>query len=74
MLPGAMFLNARLGDVPIMGLPAGVCFSPRTIYDLMLPRGLAGRPPSASEIAAMGHGGLCMEVEVGHFPGCPYGR
>ncbi len=74
VLPGAMFLNARLGDVPIMGLPAGVFFSPRTIYDLMLPRVLAGRPPSASEIAAMGHGGLCMECEVCHFPVCPYGR
>ena len=74
VLPGAMFLNARLGDVPIVGLPAGVFFSPRTIYDLMLPRVLAGRQPSSSEIAAMGHGGLCMECEVCHFPVCPYGR
>ena len=74
VLPGAMFLNARLGDVPIVGLPAGVFFSPRTIYDLMLPRVLAGEQPTAGEVAAMGHGGLCMECEVCHFPACPYGR
>ena len=74
VLPGAMFLNGRLGDVPIIGLPAGVFFSPRTIYDLMLPRVLAGEQPTAAEIAAMGHGGLCMECEVCHFPACPYGR
>ena len=69
-----MALNGRLGDVPIIGLPAGVFFSPRTIYDLMLPRVLAGEQPTAAEIAAMGHGGLCMECEVCHFPACPYGR
>jgi molybdenum cofactor synthesis domain-containing protein len=74
VLPGAMFLNARLGEVPIVGLPAGVFFSPRTIYDLMLPRVLADLPPTAAEIAAMGHGGLCMECEVCHFPVCPFGR
>lgn len=74
VLPGAMFLNARLGNVPIVGLPAGVFFSPRTIYDLMLPRVLAGEQPTAAQIAAMGHGGLCMECEVCHFPVCPYGR
>lgn len=74
ILPGAMLLNARLGDVPILGLPAAVFYYPRTVYDLMLPRVLAGRHPSAADIAAMGHGGLCMNCEVCHFPECPFGR
>lgn len=74
VLPGAMFLNASLGDVPILGLPACVYYNPRTVYDLMLPRILAGEQPTAGEIAAMGHGGLCMECEVCHFPACSYGR
>jgi hypothetical protein len=74
ILPGAMFLNARLGDIPIMGLPAAVFYYPRTVYDLMLPRLLAGKQPTAADIAAMGHGGLCMNCEVCHFPECPFGR
>lgn len=74
ILPGAMFLNARLGDIPIIGLPAAVFYYPRTVYDLMLPRILAGRQPSAAEIAAMGHGGFCMNCETCHFPECPFGR
>ncbi len=74
ILPGAMFLNARLGEVPIMGLPACVFYHKRTVYDLMLPRLLAGAQPTAEQIAAMGHGGLCMNCEVCHFPACPYGR
>ena len=74
ILPGAMFLNARLGEVPIMGLPACVFYHKRTVYDLMLPRLLAGAQPTAEQIAAMGHGGLCMRCEVCHFPSCPFGR
>ncbi len=74
ILPGAMFFNARLGEVPIMGLPACVFYHKRTAYDLMLPRLLAGAQPTAEQIAAMGHGGLCMRCEVCHFPSCPFGR
>lgn len=74
VLPGAMFLNARLGDVPILGLPACVFYHPRTVYDLMLPRLLAGEQPDARQIAEMGHGGLCMNCEVCHFPACPFGK
>ena len=74
ILPGAMFLNARIGDVPIIGLPAAVFYYPRTVYDLMLPRVLAGKQPGAADIAAMGHGGLCMNCEACHFPECPFGR
>lgn len=74
ILPGGMFLNARLGDVPILGLPACVFHSPRTVFDLMLPRILAGEPTTADDIAAMGHGGLCMKCEICHFPACSFGR
>ena len=45
VLPGAMFLNARLGDVPILGVPACVFYHPRTVFDLMLPP-YAGGPPA----------------------------
>ncbi len=74
ILPGAMFLNARLEDVPILGLPACVFYYPRTVFDLMLPRLLAGKQPTVAEIAAMGHGGLCMNCKTCHFPACSFGR
>jgi hypothetical protein len=69
-----MFLNARLNGIPILGLPACVYYFKRTVYDLMLPRALAGYQLTPEEIAAMGHGGLCMNCEVCHFPACPFGK
>ena len=74
ILPGAMFLNARLGNVPILGAPACIFYHSRTVFDLMLPRLLADRQPSADEIGDMGHGGLCMNCKVCHFPACAFGR
>jgi len=73
ILPGGMFLNARLGDVPILGLPACVFHDPRTVFDIMLPRILAGEQPKVDDIAAMGHGGLCMRCDICHFPVCSFG-
>jgi len=74
VLPGAMFLYARLRDVPILGLPACVYYHASTIFDLMLPRVLAGDVIDKSIVAAMGHGGLCLNCEVCRFPVCPFGR
>ena len=74
VLPGAMFLYGRLGAVPILGLPACVFYHRTTVYDLILPRVLAGEEITTDEIAEMGHGGLCMECDVCHFPACPFGR
>ncbi len=74
VLPGAMFLYARLRDVPILGLPACVYYHASTIFDLMLPRVLAGDVIDKNIVAAMGHGGLCLNCEVCRFPVCPFGR
>jgi molybdenum cofactor synthesis domain-containing protein len=74
ILPGSMFLNASLDNIPILGLPACVFHDHRTVFDLMLPRILAGEQPSVDDIAAMGHGGLCLKCEVCHFPACSFGR
>ena len=74
VLPGAMFLYARLDAVPILGLPACVYFHATTILDLMLPRILSGDRITRSEIAVMGHGGLCLNCEVCRFPVCPFGK
>ncbi|MGM0682423.1 MAG: molybdopterin-binding protein, partial [Thermodesulfobacteriota bacterium] len=42
VLPGAMFLVARIGKVPILGLPACGMFHGTTVFDLILPRILTG--------------------------------
>ena len=43
VLPGAMFLIAYLPDGrPIVGLPGCVMYARRTIFDIVLPRILAG--------------------------------
>ena len=74
VLPGAMFLYAHLNDVPIMGLPACVYFHASTILDLLLPRVLAGEVLDKNKVAALGHGGLCLDCKVCRFPVCPFGR
>jgi len=74
ILPGSMFLNATLDNVTIFGLPACVFYHKITIFDLLLPRFLAGREISKDTIADMGHGGLCMNCPVCHYPACTFGR
>jgi molybdenum cofactor synthesis domain-containing protein len=74
VLPGAMFLLAYLGDVPIMGLPGCVMYSKTTIFDLVAPRILAGERLSRLDIAKLGHGGLCLDCPVCTYPHCPFGK
>jgi molybdopterin biosynthesis enzyme len=74
VLPGAMFLYARLQDVPILGLPACVYYHGTTIFNLVLPRILAGEDLTPNDVAALGHGGLCLNCETCRFPVCPYGK
>ena len=42
ILPGAMTLLARIGDVQVMGVPACALHFKHTSFDLLLPRLLAG--------------------------------
>lgn len=75
VLPGAMFLVSYLPDGrPICGLPGCVMYAKRTIFDLVLPRLLADVPVTAEWLAGLGHGGLCLNCEVCHFPNCGFGK
>ena len=78
VLPGAMFLLAYYEQdgrkVPIMGLPGCVMYSPATIFDIILPRVIAGSEWTRREITRLGIGGLCMECKVCHYPVCPFGK
>jgi molybdenum cofactor synthesis domain-containing protein len=74
VLPGAMFLYARMADIPILGLPACVYYHKSTVFDLIFPRVLAGDKISKNDIAEMGHGGLCLNCDRCRFPVCPFGK
>ena len=74
VLPGAMFLYGRFGDVPVMGLPACVLFFRATVLDLILPRVLVGESITREDLATMAHGGMCLECEPCHFPRCSFGK
>ena len=41
VLPGAMFMLAYKGEKVLIGLPGGVVFSEKTVFDVLLPRILA---------------------------------
>lgn len=74
VLPGAMFLLAYKGDIPILGLPGCVMYSRTTIFDLVLPRLLIKERLSFADFAAYGHGGLCNECEDCKYPDCAFGK
>jgi molybdenum cofactor synthesis domain-containing protein len=73
-LPGSMFMLAYLGHVPVCGLPGCVMFNNTTIFDLILPRILAGERINRPDIVALGHGGLCEECEACRYPACSFGK
>jgi NifU-like protein involved in Fe-S cluster formation len=56
--PGSLFWLARLRDAAIVGMPTCGLFSQATVFDLVLPRVLAGERVDARSLAALGHGGL----------------
>jgi len=74
VLPGAMFLIAYMGNVPVLGLPGCVMYNKRTIFDLILPKILAGEVIKSKDITKLGHGGLCVNCEVCNFPTCSFGK
>ena len=73
VLPGAMFLVSYLGDTAILGLPGCVMHSKRTIFDIILPRVMAGIRISKQDINDLGPGGLCLGCEHCIFPACGFG-
>lgn len=75
VLPGAMFLLGYLdGGIPVMGLPGCVMYAKRTIFDLVLPRIMAGEVLSREDFVILGPGGLCLSCPVCTFPNCGFGK
>jgi hypothetical protein len=74
VLPGAMFLVAYLGEIPLLGVPACALHHPVTALDLVLPRILAREHIGKLELALLGHGGLCHDCPQCSYPNCPFGK
>jgi len=72
--PGAMFLLAHIGDVPVIGLPGCVMYHRASIFDLIVPRILAGLEVTAQDVAALGHGGFCAACAECRYPACAFGK
>ena len=74
-LPGAMLCLGYFEDgMPILGLPGCVMYHKATIFDIVLPRVLAGVEISKAELAQIGYGGLCLACEECRFPDCSFGK
>lgn len=79
VLPGAMFVVAYVrGEaselIPILGIPACGMYASITVFDLILPRVLAGEKIGRMELAELGHGGLCLKCDECRYPVCPFGK
>ncbi len=74
VLPGAMFLLGYKADIPVVGIPACGLFHERTIFDLVLPRLLAGEKPGRKDLAQFAHGGMCLDCSQCSFPACSFGK
>ncbi|MGN1141969.1 MAG: molybdopterin-binding protein [Oliverpabstia sp.] len=75
VLPGAMFLLAYYEkNIPIMGLPGCVMYARKTIFDLVLPRIMAGEILEKKDFDELGEGGLCLSCPVCTFPNCGFGK
>ncbi|MDX9714538.1 MAG: molybdopterin-binding protein [Dissulfurispiraceae bacterium] len=79
VLPGAMFLIAYIDSdsgcqIPVLGIPACGMYYKTTIFDLILPRVLAGEKIGRRDIAYYSHGGLCLTCQTCVYPHCPFGK
>jgi hypothetical protein len=73
-LPGAMFMLAYRGEVPVLGLPGCVMYNRISIFDLVLPRILAGERVTRRDITRLAHGGLCLNCTDCRYPDCSFGK
>ncbi|MBP3910755.1 MAG: molybdopterin-binding protein [Niameybacter sp.] len=75
VLPGAMFLLGYYGeDIPVMGLPGCVMYAGATVFDLVLPRIMAGEKLNKKDLVKLGHGGLCTGCKPCVYPHCSFGK
>ena len=71
--PGSMFMLAYIGEIPVVGVPGCAMYNKATVFDLIVPRILAGERLTRADIKSLGHGGLCLACSNCRFPDCGFG-
>lgn len=66
--PGNLLMLGHLGEVAVVGAPGCARSSKPSIVDLVLPRLLVGERLDASDVTALGHGGLLDDVPERPLP------
>jgi len=74
ILPGAMTLLSKIGDIQVIGVPACGLFHKTTSFDILLPRLLAGVTITRKDLAVLGHGALCLDCQSCIYPACSFGK
>ncbi len=74
VLPGAMFLYGSVSGIPVVGLPGCVMYCATTVFDLVVPRILAGERIARADLARLGHGGFCRSCRECRYPLCGFGK
>jgi molybdenum cofactor synthesis domain-containing protein len=74
VFPGAMFMLGYREQIPVLGLPGCVMYNRASIFDIIMPRILAGIRICARDITRLAHGGFCESCAECHFPSCAFGK
>lgn len=74
LLPGAMTLIGRMGEVQVLGVPACALFFKTTSLDVLLPRLLASAPITRRDLARLAEGGLCLQCNTCTYPKCTFAK
>ncbi len=74
VLPGAMFLLGYLNDIPVVGLPGCVMYHGASVFDLVVPRLLAGERMDRTAMKRFAEGGLCRGCRICTYPNCGFGK
>jgi len=74
VFPGAMFMLAYKDSIPIVGLPGCVMYHRASVFDILLPRILAGIRITKHDLLRLAHGGLCEHCPDCHYPACAFGK
>ncbi|MDO5142770.1 MAG: molybdopterin-binding protein [Eubacteriales bacterium] len=74
VLPGAMFLLGYWNEVPVVGLPGCVMYHNASVFELVVPRLLAGERMDRQAIKRFAEGGLCRGCAPCTYPNCGFGK
>jgi molybdenum cofactor synthesis domain-containing protein len=74
VFPGAMFMLAYLDDIPVLGLPGCVMYYRTSIFELVVPRLLAGETLTREDFVDLGYGGFCAGCAACTHPACGFGK